>query len=612
MPTNVLLVNMPFSGANRPQIALGLLQSGLQAEGINCEVAYLNLIFADRLGGSRYQWFSGELPDLTLAGEWVFAHHFFGDELLDANGYLRYLSETGRADQSTLDLILEVHSMVPAYLDDCMAMIDWDRYSVIGFTSMFEQNMASLSLAYRIKQRYPDKVIVFGGSNCGPPMGDAIIRCFPFVDYVFTAESDFTFPRFIKRLDKKAPISDIKGIVYREGKTVRSTGMAENIHDMDKLPVPNYDDYFVQLESTSLAQQIGLMLPFETARGCWWGAKQHCTFCGLNALSMAFRAKSKDRALEEIAYLAERYGVRQLAAVDNIIDMKYFADVLPELKRRQLNVSLFYETKSNLTKDQVKLLHDAGVNTIQPGIESFNHRVLKLLRKGVSPLQNIQLLKWCREFEIQPIWNLLYGVPGESASDYVETLALLKSITHLQPPLSKSCIRLDRYSPYFNNPEMFNLVNVGPASVYSFVYPFAKTDLAELAYYYEFSFGDNLDPTQYIGPTLDHLNDWSDVASRKGQLKAVPSDRGLTFEDTRQDAGVQRLTLSNWESKLYEFCDQVRSLTNIESWRSQHHPEIAPGELDSFLDKLVTSRLMVRDRDQYLSVAVIASETFRN
>src|SRR3954465_271775 len=42
-----------------------------------------------------------------------------------------------------------------------------------------------------------------------------------------------------------------------------------------------------------------LML-IETARGCWWGAKNHCTFCGLNGETMGFRAKSADRVMTEI------------------------------------------------------------------------------------------------------------------------------------------------------------------------------------------------------------------------------------------------------------------------------------------------------------------------
>src|SRR6185369_6099656 len=116
----------------------------------------------------------------------------------------------------------------------------------------------------------------------------------PFVDYVFSGEADFTFPKFVKRIAQHEPVSDLKGIMYRDGSTVQSTGTADSVHELDKLPFPNYDDYFVQLETTSLRQEIVPLVPFETARGCWWGAKQHCTFCGLNALTMTFRAKNQD------------------------------------------------------------------------------------------------------------------------------------------------------------------------------------------------------------------------------------------------------------------------------------------------------------------------------
>ena len=104
--------------------------------------------------------------------------------------------------------------------------------------------------------------------------------------------------------------------------------------------------------------------------------------------------------------------------MDNILDLKYFKTLLPELARQGARVSLFYETKSNLKKDQVRLLRDAGVTMIQPGIESFSDEVLKLMKKGVSGLQNIQLLKWCKEIGVEPLWNFLLGFPGESPDEY--------------------------------------------------------------------------------------------------------------------------------------------------------------------------------------------------
>ncbi len=71
-------------------------------------------------------------------------------------------------------------------------------------------------------------------------------------------------------------------------------------------------------------------------------------------------------------------------AVDNILPHEYFKTLLPELKRRQLGVTLFYEIKANLKREQVELLRDAGVAALQPGIESLSTPVLRLMRKGTT------------------------------------------------------------------------------------------------------------------------------------------------------------------------------------------------------------------------------------
>ena len=74
--------------------------------------------------------------------------------------------------------------------------------------------------------------------------------------------------------------------------------------------------------------------------------------------------------------------------------------------------------KANLTREQVRLLADAGVRHIQPGIESLSDHVLALMKKGVTGLRNVQLLKWCKEYGIEVDWNILYGFPGETREDY--------------------------------------------------------------------------------------------------------------------------------------------------------------------------------------------------
>src|SRR5262249_17977756 len=111
-----------------------------------------------------------------------------------------------------------------------------------------------------------------------------------------------------------------------------AAGRKESIlTDMDSAAVPDYDDYFEQIYSSPIARYALTSIPPETSRGCWWGAKQHCTFCGLNNEGMAFRKKSPARALSEIRALTSRHGVYRWSATDNIIDMSYFQAVLPEL-----------------------------------------------------------------------------------------------------------------------------------------------------------------------------------------------------------------------------------------------------------------------------------------
>src|SRR5262249_16173741 len=150
--------------------------------------------------------------------------------------------------------------------------------------------------------------------------------------------------------------------------------------------------------------------------------------------TMVYRSKSPARALAEIRYLVDRHQAKQLQVVDNILDLGYFNNLIPELKRLQLPVQLFYETKANLTKRQVKSLAEAGITWLQPGIESLNSHVLQLMDKGITSLQNIQLLKWCKQFGIYPTWNLLTGFPGETDEDYARLLDFMGKVTNLTPP----------------------------------------------------------------------------------------------------------------------------------------------------------------------------------
>jgi ribosomal peptide maturation radical SAM protein 1 len=437
-------------------------------------------------------------------------------------------------------------------------------------------------------------------------MGLELHRQFPFVDFVCSGESEISFPALVEAVRDATPVDAIPGIVYRAGARSVSTNAAATIQDLDLLPVPDHSDYFRDLSSSGVNPDVMPVLLFESSRGCWWGAKSHCTFCGLNGGSIAFRSKSPQRSLDELASLSRRWQLTMVEAVDNILDMSYFQDFLPGIVERNLNVHLFYEVKANLTRRHLRLLAEAGARRIQPGIESMSDHVLKLMRKGTTALQNVQLLKWSREYEITAEWNLLYGFPGETRQDYDEMLALLPAIRFLNPPCACGPLRLDRFSPYFDHPAEYGITNIRTISSCRYLYPFPEDVLRNISYYFDFDYPPGPDPRTFAGPVIRYVEEWKSHRET-GALSAIRTARGeLQLLDTRHSASIPSLTLAGLEQAAYEYCDSVHSLSSVVRHLSGRFPGVAfdANNVREFLDSAVANQLMLRQGDRYLSLAL--------
>jgi len=164
-------------------------------------------------------------------------------------------------------------------------------------------------------------------------MGKELHRQFGFVDYVCPGEADESFPALAMLLltGTVQGVAMPPGVVYREGGRTRFTGHPRPVRDMDALPFRIFRITFREWSQSSASLATMPTVLVETSRGCWWGDKSHCTFCGLNGATMAYRSKSGARALEEMRQLSDRWQTDRIEVVDNILDMRYFSDLLPAL-----------------------------------------------------------------------------------------------------------------------------------------------------------------------------------------------------------------------------------------------------------------------------------------
>lgn len=616
-PARVLLLSMPFGLPYMPSLGLSLLKAGLAAHGIAADVRYLGLRFADTLGYTLYQRLAHGGGGGFL-GDWIFYRALYGPpsaehtarfwRLAFGHGSPRGLAPSLAALQ---ERVAAAQEQAEAFIAQCLDEVPWAQYDLVGFTTMFQQNLASLALAQRVKAAYPQVKILFGGPNAEGEMGAGLMACFPCIDYVFSGESDHSFPAFVEALLNGDAPGALPGVMARQtpgGAIQRPAILGEAIEDMDGLPYPYFEDFFTQFEATF--PDLQPHLNYETARGCWWGAKSHCTFCGLNGLTMAFRSKSPQRAIDEIRYLYQHYIVPHrvllMQPADQILDLRYFQSMIPQLPEAAPGIPTFFETKANLSRAQVQALAASKVQVLQPGIESLSSRVLKLMRKGCTLLQNLQLLKWCAEFGVFPIWNFLYGFPGEEAADYAEVSAVVPRVTHLQPPKKALAIELDRFSPYFTASEELGVTNLRPPEILSVLYPVAPEKLYDLCYTFDFDYLEPRTSATYIGDAMERVARLWILSRQRGALVGFDDGERLLIWDHRLGAVDAWVELHGLYREALLRADRVIAESALgEVFLEAVGAAGAEQARETFLTLLEQRGLVMREAGRVLSLVVL-------
>jgi magnesium-protoporphyrin IX monomethyl ester (oxidative) cyclase len=121
------------------------------------------------------------------------------------------------------------------------------------------------------------------------------------------------------------------------------------------------------------------------------------------------------------------------------------------------------------------------------------------MMKGTTAFVNLQLLKNCLTFGIEPVWNLLVGFPGEGEDVYAKYVADIPRAIHLPPPQGVAAVRIDRFSPYFTKADEYGL-ELRRFDFYPLIYPFDEDSLARMAYFFT--------DVNYEAPYIKTLAQW--------------------------------------------------------------------------------------------------------
>jgi ribosomal peptide maturation radical SAM protein 1 len=619
--SNVALVSMPWAPVVEPSLGLGILKTCLMGAGISARVFHVAPDLLRWLGHETYRF----IADAWGLNEFVFSgclDPVLGEQQKAAVvdrvvAYWRFTSgqygDVYPTAASVLDLLMAVRQDVaPKLIDTAAHRILESSPRMVGFTCLFDQTIASLALANRLKSLDPTLVILFGGYALEGPPGGTVSATFPCVDHVVIGDGEEAIVTIARRVldgTYQRDESPLAGVSRPLRRIIRAPKT-----DISSSPAPDYDDWFEDLAVLEREHAVRVtteVLPVESSRGCWWGQTKHCVFCGIDEDTLAYRYRDPDLTVKMLNGLRDRYGDVTFRFSDYIMPKAYYTDLLPRLAQQHPRFRLHSEIKANHPPERVRLLADAGFIAVQPGIESFSTPVLRSMDKGVRAIDNVSLLKSGYLEGVIIYYNILFGLPQDSVDDYEEMRRMIPRLYHLAPPVSRTEVVVTRFAPLQTTPGRFG---IDPKPVHHECYDTlfseefldrTRFSLDDYCYYFRRSFEYSRDQKVVYDQIVHQVDHWKKLHQQRFvELSVEPVDGLLTVRDSRFRAVTEEYTLTAEASFLYQQVSErptniVGVLTRAAATNSP-----TPARLSAALEELDEKRLIWREKDLVVGLAV--------
>ncbi len=313
-----------------------------------------------------------------------------------------------------------IDSLTYGYSDEkILEMIETDCPQVIGFSIMTFQSIHSYRLAKKIKEKFPEIKIIYGGVHakflCEEPLKQGC------GDFVVVGEGEVTTMELLNAFEKSLPTDNILGIAYQKDGIFFHTPPRPLMQNLDELPYParhlvEFERYNDHLADGTPAVSV------MSGRGCPY----ECVFCGSPKIyGRRVRYRSLDHFFGEIDLIIEKYGRRAINIIDDTfaLDKRRVIEFCNRLIRENYNLKWTCLTRVNTVDPELlKLMKKAGCVVIEYGLESGDERILKLIKKHINLDQARYAAKITREAGIKLETLFMIGNIGETRESIMNTI----------------------------------------------------------------------------------------------------------------------------------------------------------------------------------------------
>jgi radical SAM superfamily enzyme YgiQ (UPF0313 family) len=308
-------------------------------------------------------------------------------------------------------------------IEEVLKRIKGTKADIVGITATSPFYHIAVENAVAIKKALKGTTIVIGGPHITVLKEEAFNDCF---DYAFIGEADNSWVEFLRAFENKTPISEVKGILYRdsEGK-LHYTGASRPVEDINAIPTPAR--HLLKTDKYMIGTLHGVknFTTIMTTRGCPF----KCIFCSTKVFGNDTRNRSPQLVIEEMKGVIERDGIRHFYFLDDTLTLnkKHFSAICDLIIAEKLNITFEGSTRANLIDEpQIAKMAEAGLIGISFGLESADEKVRELMKKKVPLEAYIIANQLTYKYGIETQNTCMIGLPGETLESVKETLVFLR------------------------------------------------------------------------------------------------------------------------------------------------------------------------------------------
>lgn len=287
--------------------------------------------------------------------------------------------------------------------------------AVVGFSLCMWNVERSLHIAREVKMRSPSTKIVIGGPEVEPD--NAFLLAQRGFDVAVTGEGEETFARILANLAKGSELTTVPGVGLR---TARGT-VAFTVQRRATFPLGNYPSPYLQ-NIIPIDPRGATYL--EVARGCL----SQCSFCFYSRGDATCRRLDPGAVRDLVARLAAA-GAKDFSVLDPSFNQRSdFSDALRSMAaaNRDHALTFFAEVKpEGMMEDHLDLLAQAGFTRLEIGLQTLNTDTLRRVQRGGRPEAAIELALKLKQRGIDPVVDLIVGLPGDTPADVLHAVKVL-------------------------------------------------------------------------------------------------------------------------------------------------------------------------------------------